>query len=174
MNICQEFFEKLGLGFKKESRIRLRDRHWQTLIHNTDILYITHILLLQCKDTIPKIWNKYYQKLKCAASFPIPTFMFRWAIYIFPRSVCLFCCRKISGQIVRIYKSLTDTWMWKLERRGRAVSFRGIHKSDFPCSVQTDLCNGNTLQNWWMRSRLLMPKSQQSRVRSQHPPNSGI
>ncbi len=32
------------------------------------------------------------------------------------------------------YKSLTDTWMWKL-KRGRAVSFLGIHKSDLVCSV---------------------------------------
>ncbi len=28
---------------------------------------------------------------------------------IFPRSVCLFCCRKICGPILGIYKSLTDT-----------------------------------------------------------------
>ncbi len=38
------------------------------------------------------------------------TFMFLWAIYIFPGSVCLFCCRKI-------YRSLADTWMWKLGLR---------------------------------------------------------
>ncbi len=51
------------------------------------------------------------------ASFPIPTFQYLWAIYIFPWSVCLFCCRKIGGPIVGIYKSLTDTWIWKLGTR---------------------------------------------------------
>ncbi len=39
------------------------------------------------------------------------------AIYIFPRSVCLFCCRKICGPILGIYKSLTDTWMRTLGLR---------------------------------------------------------
>jgi hypothetical protein len=33
---------------------------------------------------------------------------------IFPRSVCLFCCRKIGGPIVGIYKSLTETWILKV------------------------------------------------------------
>ncbi len=27
---------------------------------------------------------------------------------------CLFCCRKICGPFLGIYKSLTDTWMWEL------------------------------------------------------------
>ncbi len=36
----------------------------------------------------------------------------QWAIYIFPQSVYLFCCRKICGPILWIYKSLTDKWMW--------------------------------------------------------------
>ncbi len=55
-----------------------------------------------------------------------------WAIYtyIFPRSVCLFCCRKICGPMLEIYKTLTDTWMWKLCLRPRN-SFMGIHKWDF-------------------------------------------
>jgi hypothetical protein len=61
--------------------------------------------------------------------------MFLWAIYIFPRSVCLFCCRKIGGPIVGIYKSLTQisecgNWDW-----GRAVSFLGVLKLYFLCSV---------------------------------------
>jgi hypothetical protein len=37
-----------------------------------------------------------------------------WEIYIFPGSVCLFCYRKICGQILEIYKSLADKWIWKL------------------------------------------------------------
>ena len=42
-----------------------------------------------------------------------------WEIYIFPGSVSLFCCREICGPILGIYKSLTDTWMWKLGLRPR-------------------------------------------------------
>jgi hypothetical protein len=46
---------------------------------------------MHCKDTIPKIRNKYSQERNCAAAVKIPTFMFLWAMYIFPWSVCLFC-----------------------------------------------------------------------------------
>ncbi len=49
-----------------------------------------YFIVTHCKDAIPKIRNKYSQKRN------IPTFMCLWAIYIFPWSVCLFCCRKIS------------------------------------------------------------------------------
>ncbi len=69
---------------------------------------------LHSKDTKPKIRNIYSQKRNCAATVPIPTFMFLCAIYIFLRSVCIFCCRKICGPIVGIYKPLTYTWI----RRG--------------------------------------------------------
>ncbi len=45
--------------------------------------------------------------------------------YIFPRrSDCLFRCRKICGPILGIYKSLTDTRLWKLGLRQRS-SFSG-------------------------------------------------
>jgi hypothetical protein len=30
-------------------------------------------------------------------------------LYVYPTTVCLFCCRKICGPILKIYKSLTDT-----------------------------------------------------------------
>ncbi len=60
-------------------------------------------LFLHCKEIIPKIRNKYSHKENSADSFPISKFMFQWAIYIFPRSVRLFCCRKIGGPIVGIY-----------------------------------------------------------------------
>jgi hypothetical protein len=62
------------------------------------------------------------KELRCYS--PIPTFLFLWVIYIFLWSVCLFCCRKIGGPNVGIYKSLTDTWMWILGLR-RRNSFSG-------------------------------------------------
>ncbi len=40
-------------------------------------------------------------------------------VYVFPGSVCLFCCSRICGAILGINKSLTDTWMWKLGLRPR-------------------------------------------------------
>ncbi len=63
--------------------------------------------VMHCKDTVPEIGNKYSKKWNGAAPFPIPTFMYLWAIYIFSQSVHLFGCRKIGGPIVEIYKSLT-------------------------------------------------------------------
>ncbi len=43
---------------------------------------------------------------------PISKFMYLWAVYIFPGSVCLFCCSQ--WLILGIFKSLTDTWMQEL------------------------------------------------------------
>ncbi len=72
-----------------------------------------------------KIWHKNSQKWNCAASFPISTFMYLWAIYIFPGSVHLFCCSKIGRPILGINKPITDKWMGKLGTRQRSfVSFR--------------------------------------------------
>jgi len=69
-----------------------------------------------CKDSMPKIRNQYSQKRNCVASVPIPTFMFLWAIYIFLRLVCLFCCRKIGGQpgeyIKRSEIHECENWDW--------------------------------------------------------------
>jgi hypothetical protein len=46
--------------------------------------------------TANKIRFMYSHKWNCEASFPISTLMYLWAIYIFPRSLCLFCCCKIG------------------------------------------------------------------------------
>ncbi len=79
-----------------------------------------------CKDTIPKIRNKYPQKRNCTATVPISTVMCLWAIYISPRLTCLFCYRKICGN-----------WYW-----GCAIARKGMHKWDFRCfeAVQKSLC----------------------------------
>ncbi len=60
-----------------------------------------------------------------AASAPISTFMCLWAIYIVPGAVhiCISSSR-ICRPITRMYKSITDTWMWKLGLRPR-YSFSG-------------------------------------------------
>jgi hypothetical protein len=67
--------------------------------------------------------------------FPIPTLIYLCEIYIFPGSVCLFCCSQICGTILGIYKSLTQTrecsnWDWC-----HAIPFLGIHKFDFRYSA---------------------------------------
>ncbi len=71
-------------------------------------------------------FEKYSQERNCAATVPISTFMRLWAIYIFPRLICLFCCRKMCGPILGIYKSLTDTWMWKLGLRQQFQQMRKV------------------------------------------------
>ncbi len=59
----------------------------------------------------------------------------------FPWSVCLFCCRKIYGPIQGKYKSLADTWMWKLGLRPRN-SFSGNTLLGFSlqCGLTTLRC----------------------------------
>ncbi len=56
-------------------------------------------------------WNCYFQNRMIMFSLQDPTLLYLWEIYIFPGSICLFCCREICGQILGTYKSLTDTWM---------------------------------------------------------------
>ncbi len=62
-------------------------------------------------------WNWYFQIRIIMLCLSVPTLIYQWEFYIFPGSVCLFCCREICGPILGIYKSLTDTWMWKLGLR---------------------------------------------------------
>ncbi len=51
----------------------------------------------------------------CAATVPISTFMCLWAIIYIPRIGSHICLQQsIDRSIVGIYKSFTDTWIWKL------------------------------------------------------------
>jgi hypothetical protein len=91
------------------------------LITNTSLLYIWGgggggVIGGSCRSvfesvntlyTAKKIRFIYTQKWNCAASFPVSTFMYLWAIYIFPGSVYLFCCRKIRNiGIAHIYMNV--------------------------------------------------------------------
>ncbi len=58
---------------------------------------------------------------------PVPKLIYLWEIYIFPGLVCLFFCSEICGLILGIYKSLTDTWMWKLGLRPRNSQKRNTY-----------------------------------------------
>ncbi len=67
----------------------------------------------------PQKWNCYFQIRIILFCLSVPTLIYLWEIYIFPGSDCLFSCREICGQILGIYKSITDTCMWRLGLRPR-------------------------------------------------------
>ncbi len=88
-------------------------------------------------------WNCYLQNRITCIMFclPFPTLIYLWEIYIFPGSVCLFCCRKICGPILgicinRSQKHECGNWFWD-----RAILRKGIHKWDFRCSMDVLFMN---------------------------------
>ncbi len=94
--------------------------------------------------------SMYSQERNCAAPVLISTSMFLWAIYLFLGSVHIFSCSRIGSPIVGIYKSLTDTWMWKLGLRPHN-SFSG--NICFAFSLLR-LCSVISLE--WIRSKMKM------------------
>jgi hypothetical protein len=78
----------------------------------------------------------------CAASVSISTFTCTWAIYVFPGSVHIFPAAEEADRSWEfIYKSLTDTGMWKSGLWPRN-SFSGIICFEFSVLV---LCSAYTL-----------------------------
>ncbi len=78
-------------------------------------IYGSHLCISRNETVQPT----YFQNRIIMICLPIPTLIYLWEIYIFPGMVCLFCCSQIYRPILGIYKSLTDTGMWKLELRPR-------------------------------------------------------
>jgi hypothetical protein len=82
-----------------------------------------------------KVWSLLISKNRIKMFyFPISTFIYLWEIYIFPRSVCLFCWSQICEPILGLYETLTDTWMCT---GTEAEQFPGKEyiNWDFPCRV---------------------------------------
>jgi hypothetical protein len=74
-----------------------------------------------------------------AVSVPISTFVCMWTIYIYPGSVHIFSCSRIGRPIMGIYKSLTDTWLWKLGLRP-CNSFPGNIRFEFSVLCLCSVC----------------------------------
>ncbi len=105
------------------------------ILNKIILLWLDSSLCPHCKDKIPKFRNKYSQKRNIGVSVPVSTFMRLWAIYIFPRSICLFCWRKyVDRSWDYINRSQThECWNWSW---GRAIPRKGIHKWNFRCSAE--------------------------------------
>jgi hypothetical protein len=99
--------------------------------------------------TYSQKWNCYFQNRIMMFCLPVPTLIYLWEIYIFPGSVCRFCCREICEPILGIHKWLTDTWLWKLGLRPRNFQKRNTYMGlSLQCIQNTDICmNSHRLRN---------------------------
>ncbi len=119
-------------------------------ISNLHIVHIKHTLQIKgWWESDINFWfpfmysqkrNCYFKNRTLLICLPNPKLIYLWEIYIFTGSVCLFCCREICGPILGIYKSLTDTWMWKLSLRPRNAQKRNT-KMGFSLQCTSILCS---------------------------------
>ncbi len=80
-------------------------------------------------------WNWYFQNRIIMFCLPVPTFIYRWKIYIFTGLVCLYSAagKHVDQSWEYINRSQTQefgNWDWS-----RAIPRKGIYKWDFPCSA---------------------------------------
>ncbi len=95
-------------------------------------------------------------QFKCLIRLPILTCMCLWAIYIFPGSVCLFCCRKICGPMLGRYINHSQIHKCRNYERGRTVLLK-------LCTQRSSTyiwCRG-----WWSCSPCLQQRCWQCRCR---------
>ncbi len=111
-------FTKICMEARKEIDLYKRAAKWKDKR--------TSMTTLQSANTENS--KQIFPEMNCAATvlqqFPHSCVCERFII--FQRSVCLFCCRIIFGPTLGIYKSLTDTWMWKLGLRPEKECINGI------------------------------------------------
>jgi hypothetical protein len=90
-------------------------------------------VLLTATNQYRKFETNIPRKRTAPATVPISTFVCLWTIYKFPRSICLFCCRKYmdrSWEYINRSQTECGNWDW-----GHAIPRKGIHKWDFRCSA---------------------------------------